>query len=145
MTASDVMLMRHFLPGILQKQLRNRVCRQSALPALPLCMNTIVGEVRQQIGGQSYSSGAPVGRVLEIWQKGAPSIAAFGADIYQEHKSGYLATCESHARLGNPLFIPETGTGGKALRLIIFMLRQITMQSESVDLGRKVRWMEMDG
>ena len=86
-------------------------------PALPLCMNTIVGEVRQQIGGQSYSSGAPVGRVLEIWQKGAPSIAAFGADIYQEHKSGYLATCESHARLGNPLFIPETGTGGEGFAI----------------------------
>lgn len=81
-------------------------------PSLPLCTNTVVGELRQQIGGQSYSSGAPVGRVLEIWQKGAPSIAAFGADIYQPHKSGYLATCRSHARLGNPLFIPETGTGG---------------------------------
>ena len=81
-------------------------------PSLPFCTNTAVGEVRQQVGGQSYPSGAPVGRVLEIWQKGAPNISAFGADIYQPHKSGYLATCRAHARLGNPLFIPETGTGG---------------------------------
>lgn len=86
-------------------------------PELPLIMNTIVGEVRQEVGGQSYSSGAPVGRTIPIWQKAAPSIKCFGADIYMQDMESYLRTCRSHLKNGNMLFIPETGTGGEGFAL----------------------------
>ena len=88
-------------------------------PDMPLYVNTSIGENRQEVGGQSYPSGAAVGRVLEIFQKAAPTICCFAADIYLAHKSAYLRTCAAHARLGNPLFIPETGTGGVAFGLNI--------------------------
>lgn len=79
---------------------------------LPMYMNAVVGELRQELAGQSYSSGSPVGRVIDIYKRGAPSICNCAPDIYLAHKSGYLRICKSHARPDNPLFIPETGTGG---------------------------------
>lgn len=86
-------------------------------PDMPFFTNTIVGERAQHVAGQSYCSGGPVGRMIEIWQKAAPCISAFGPDIYTPHKSGFLETCRSHARAGNPLFIPETGTGGDSFAI----------------------------
>jgi hypothetical protein len=79
---------------------------------LPLYMNTMVGEVRQEIAGFSYSSGTPCGRTLDIWRRTAPSIDLYCPDIYQQDSSGYLRTCQRHARSDNALFIPESGTGG---------------------------------
>lgn len=79
---------------------------------LPMYLNAVVGELRQELAGQSYSFGSPVGRVIDIYKKGAPSIALCAPDIYAAHKSGYLRICASHARPDNPLFIPETGTAG---------------------------------
>jgi beta-galactosidase GanA len=79
---------------------------------LPMYLNAVVGEIRQELAGQSYSSGSPVGRVIDIYKIGAPSIALCAPDIYLAHKSGYLRVCAAHARRDNPLFIPETGTGG---------------------------------
>lgn len=90
---------------------------KKAYPGMVFTLNTIVGEVRQEIAGGSYSSGAPVGRVLEIWKKAAPSIDAFCPDIYAPFMSGYLRICKSHSKLGNPLFIPETGTSGDSFAM----------------------------
>jgi beta-galactosidase GanA len=88
-------------------------------PDLPLYMNTMLGELRQEIAGHSYSSGSPVGRVLDIWKKAAPSISLIAPDIYLPYKSGYLRACSVYARDDNPLFIPETGTGGDGFALNI--------------------------
>jgi hypothetical protein len=86
-------------------------------PDIPFFMNTMVGEIRQEIAGQSYASGSPVGRVLDIWKQAAPSISVFAPDIYHPCKSAYLRVCKSHARKDNPLFIPETGTGGESFAI----------------------------
>lgn len=83
-------------------------------PGLPLYMNTMQGEVRQEIAGQSYSSGSPVARVLDIWKKAAPSIELFAPDLYCQPLSAYRRACRLYGRENNPLFIPETGTGGEA-------------------------------
>ncbi len=85
---------------------------REAYPDIPLYMNTMIGEIRQEVAGQSYSSGSPVGRVLDIWKIGAKSIALFAPDIYLSAKSDFLRVCKAHSRSDNPLFIPETGTSG---------------------------------
>jgi hypothetical protein len=90
---------------------------KAVYPDLPLYMNTMIGEVRQEIAGHSYSSGSPVGRVLDIWKRAAPSICLYAPDIYMAHHSGYVRTCKIHTRPDNALFIPETGTGGDAFAL----------------------------
>ena len=87
---------------------------KAVYPKLPLYMNTMQGEVRQEIPGQSYSSGSPVARVLDIWKKAAPSIALFAPDLYCQPLSAYRRACGLYGREDNPLFIPETGTGGDA-------------------------------
>ena len=87
---------------------------KEAYPDLPLYMNTMQGEVRQKIAGHSYSSGAPVGRVLDIWRKAAPSISLFAPDIYRQHKSAFMLACETYSRNDNIFFVPETGTMGDA-------------------------------
>ena len=85
----------------------------SAYPSLPLIMNTVIGQVRQEVGGQSYPSGTPVGRMLPIWKRCAPTIQLYGPDIYQPAVSDFLRVCKAQTACGNPLFIPETGTAGE--------------------------------
>lgn len=86
---------------------------QAAYPSLPLFMNTVIGQVRQEIGGQSYPSGSPVGRMLPIWQRCAPTICLYGPDIYLPTTGDYMRVCKEQTKHGNPLFIPETGTAGE--------------------------------
>lgn len=82
--------------------------------SLPMYINAVVGEIRQEIAGLNYSSGSPVGKVIEIYKIGAPSISICAPDIYLQSKNAYLRVCASHLKKGNPLFIPETGTSGNA-------------------------------
>ena len=86
---------------------------------LPMYINAVVGELRQELAGQSYSSGSPVGRVIDVYKRGAPSIALCAPDIYIAFKKGYLRVCASHARPDNPLFIPETGTAKESFAVNI--------------------------
>lgn len=86
-------------------------------PGLPFYMNTMLGEIRQEIAGHSYSSGSPVGRVLDIWKKAAPSISFFAPDIYVRNLNAYKRACMVYGRQDNPLFIPETGTMGEAFSI----------------------------
>lgn len=83
-------------------------------PDMPLVTNTAIGEIRQEIAGQSYACGGPVGRVLEIWKRAAPSICVNGVDIYHPCRKNYERVCQAYSRCGNPLFIPETGTRGES-------------------------------
>ena len=86
---------------------------------LPMYINAVVGELRQELAGQSYSSGSPVGRMIDVYKIGAPSISICAPDIYIADKAGYLRVCESHTRSNNPLFIPETGTAGDSFAVNI--------------------------
>ena len=52
----------------------------------------------------SYPSGGPVERVQHIWRAAAPSLFAFGPDIYVPYCADVM---DSYATDENPLFIPE--------------------------------------
>ena len=85
---------------------------KSIYPNMPLFANTMIGEIRMEVAGHSYSSGSPVGRVLDIWKAAAPSLSLIAPDIYQRFRSGYHRICRTYKRKNNPLFITETGTMG---------------------------------
>ena len=52
----------------------------------------------------SYPSGGPVERVQPVWRTAAPSLFAFGPDIYVPYCADVM---DSYASEKNPLFIPE--------------------------------------
>ncbi|MBQ9065840.1 MAG: DUF5597 domain-containing protein [Blautia sp.] len=52
----------------------------------------------------SYPSGGPVEKVQHIWRAAAPSLFAFGPDIYVPYCADVM---DSYASDENPLFIPE--------------------------------------
>jgi hypothetical protein len=60
-----------------------------------------------------YPSGGPVSKVMDIWRAAAPEIDIYAPDIYL---TDFKAICESYARSGNPLFIPEARRGDEAAR-----------------------------
>ena len=52
----------------------------------------------------SYPSGGPVARVHSVWRAAAPSLFAFGPDIYVPYCADVM---DEYATTDNPLFIPE--------------------------------------
>ena len=86
-------------------------------PSMPLFTNTAIGEIRQEIGGQSYACGGPVGRMLEIWKRGAPHIDVNGVDNYHPCKKNYERICKTYSQHNNMLFLPETGTRGDSFAI----------------------------
>jgi len=57
-----------------------------------------------------WPSGGPLPQVMDIWLAGAPHIDMLTPDIYQPN---FAEWCERYTQLGNPLFIPETRSGGE--------------------------------
>jgi hypothetical protein len=56
-------------------------------------------------GGQS---GGPMPDAMDVWRAGAPRIDILSPDIYSPDFVGF---CAKYTQSGNPLFIPETGSG----------------------------------
>lgn len=75
----------------------------------------MVGEQSYEEPGLCYNAGAAVGRVLDIWKAGAPALDLLGPDIYNQNRREYVRICEAYARADNPLFIPESLSGGKPM------------------------------
>ena len=59
--------------------------------------------------GPTPSGGRPWDLVMDIWKAGAPQIDMLSPDIYGD--GNYVAFCAKYTQSGNPLFIPETGSG----------------------------------
>ena len=59
--------------------------------------------------GAIPSGGRPWDLVMDIWKAGAPQIDMLSPDIYGD--GNYVAFCAKYTQSGNPLFIPETGSG----------------------------------
>ncbi len=78
-----------------------------------LITNVMVGEQRFEEPGKCYNAGAAVGRVLDIWKKGAPELDLICPDIYNPEASVYSRICKRYARPDNALFIPESPTSGE--------------------------------
>jgi len=77
---------------------------------LPMYANAwLVQNEKQKPGG--YPSGGPVSRMMDVWRAAAPAIDLLAPDIYLPDFKGI---CESYARSGNPLMIPEASRGPEA-------------------------------
>ncbi|MDL2327541.1 DUF5597 domain-containing protein [Ruminococcaceae bacterium OttesenSCG-928-A11] len=66
-----------------------------------------------------YPSGGPVARMMEVWQFCAPSIEVYAVDNYMQN---YCEICDEYLKLGNPLFVPETGSHSHAGPRLIYMV-----------------------
>ena len=77
----------------------------------------MIGETGYEEPGKCYNSGAAVGRVLDIWKKGAPALDLIAPDIYNPELSVYSRICSRYARPDNALFIPETSPTGEAFAM----------------------------
>ncbi|MCM1127628.1 MAG: DUF5597 domain-containing protein [Lachnospiraceae bacterium] len=85
-----------------------------AIYDLPLFINVMVGESGYEEAGLCYNAGAAVGRMLDIWKAGAPSLDLICPDIYNQNQREYQRICQRYARPDNPLFIPESPLWGEA-------------------------------
>ncbi len=81
---------------------------------LVMFTNVMVGEQGVEENGFNYNGGAAVGRVLDIWKKGAPKLDLLCPDIYNPAKHEYTRIAGRYAREDNALYIPESATGGEA-------------------------------
>ncbi len=81
---------------------------------IPLITNVMVGEQGYEECGRCYEGGAAVGRVLDIWKIGTPSLDLICPDIYNQAKKDYTRICKRYNRKDNPLFIPESPIAGEA-------------------------------
>lgn len=83
-----------------------------AVHDLPMYVNVWLGEFGWAIPGDTYPSGGAVGKVLDIYRWAAPHVDLIAPDIYLADTEGYRRTCELYVREDNPLFVPESATGG---------------------------------
>lgn len=81
---------------------------------LPMYTNVMVMENGCEEAGFSYSGGAAVSRVLDIWKAAAPGLDLLCPDIYNQTKEDYCRICRSYSRQDNALFIPESPCMGEA-------------------------------
>ncbi len=79
-----------------------------------LLTNVMVGESHYEEAGKCYNSGAAVGRMIDIWKKGAPELDLVCPDIYSPVASVYARICDRYDRTDNALFIPESAATGEA-------------------------------
>lgn len=81
---------------------------------LPLLINVMLGEQGYEEAGACYNSGAAVGRVMDIYKAAATHIDLICPDMYVADRLRYRRVLGLYARADNPLFIPESPTGGEA-------------------------------
>ena len=81
---------------------------------IPMYTNVMVMENGCEEAGFSYSGGAAVSRVLDIWKKAAPALDLLCPDIYNQTKEDYCRICQSYTREDNALFVPESPCMGEA-------------------------------
>jgi hypothetical protein len=74
---------------------------------LPTFVNAWIVQPQDRHPGD-YPSGGPQAQNHDIWRAGAPNIDILAPDIYLPDFQGIL---QKYARLGNPVFIPESSAG----------------------------------
>ncbi len=78
---------------------------------LPMYVNVWLGENGWAIPGESYPSGGPVSKVLDIYKTFTPHVDLIAPDIYIADSRGYEAILATYARDDNALFVPESAPG----------------------------------
>lgn len=81
---------------------------------LPMLINVMLGEQGYEEAGACYNSGAAVGRMMDIFKAVATEIDLICPDMYVPDRERYRRVLARYAREDNPLFIPESPTGGVA-------------------------------
>ncbi|WP_313441054.1 DUF5597 domain-containing protein [Novosphingobium sp.] len=71
---------------------------------LPVYANAWLGPQPGQTEAGQYPSGGPVGRMIDIWRAGAPSLDMLSPDVYVPEVKEAFA---DYHRPDNPLFVPE--------------------------------------
>jgi hypothetical protein len=88
---------------------------------IPMYANAWLVQNEKQKPGD-YPSGGPVSRMMDIWRAAAPAIDLLAPDIYLPDFKG---VCESYARSGNPLMIPEVSRGPEAAARVFWAVAQM--------------------
>lgn len=83
---------------------------------IPMFVNAWLKQ-REHSWPGTYPGGGPLPHVFDIWHAGAPSIDILAPDLYRPDFA-YMA--EQFTREGNPLFIPETGSGAQGAANLIY-------------------------
>jgi hypothetical protein len=83
---------------------------------IPMFVNAWLKQ-REHSWPGTYPGGGPLPHVFDIWHAGAPSIDIFAPDLYRPDFA-YMA--QQFTREGNPLFIPETGSGAQGAANLIY-------------------------
>jgi beta-galactosidase GanA len=87
---------------------------------IPMFVNAWLKQ-REHSWPGTYPSGGPLPQVFDIWHAGGPSIDILCPDLYRPDFA-YMAGL--FTREGNPLFIPETGSGAQGAANLIYSVGQ---------------------
>lgn len=84
---------------------------------LPMIVNAALGNAFTDETGETGPSGGPNWNALPIWQVAAPSIAAFGPDIYTRDAAAVHRFLDLYAASG-PLMVTEIGNAAEYARFM---------------------------
>ena len=87
---------------------------------IPMFVNAWLKQ-REHSWPGTYPSGGPLPQVFDIWHAGCPSIDILAPDLY---RPDFANMAEQFTRSGNPLFIPETGSGAQGSANVIYAVGQ---------------------
>ena len=79
---------------------------------IPMYINAWLMEQPWPIPGETYPSGGPVTKVLDIYKWFTPHVDLIAPDIYIPDSKGYESACATYSRDDNPLFVPESHERG---------------------------------
>jgi beta-galactosidase GanA len=83
---------------------------------LPLFVNAALGNAFTDEHGDVGPSGGPNWNVLHIWRTAAPSISAYGPDIYNRDAAAVGTYMEKYSGRNWPLIVPEIGNAREYAR-----------------------------
>jgi beta-galactosidase GanA len=87
-----------------------------AAKPLPMLVNAALGNAFTDEGGDVGPSGGPNWNALPIWRVAAPSIDAYGPDIYNRDPAAVAKFLERYSEGGAPLLVPEIGNAKEYAR-----------------------------